>query len=115
MTPHGTAGQDGENGQEAAERKLAAAANGGGSVSAKTPRWLTTIPPDQRASDSHDDTRLATLLKVLNTLFFEHPGAFKESGHRPVATALREPGFQTAGTPDDECMTTTCDSGYTSQ
>ncbi|BFG75989.1 hypothetical protein PTKU46_40220 [Paraburkholderia terrae] len=59
MTTDGTARQDREDGQKAAKRKPAVAAVGDGAVSAKTPRELTTIPPNQRASDSHDYTRLA--------------------------------------------------------
>jgi hypothetical protein len=64
MASDRAAGQDREDGQEAAKRKAAAAAVGNGGVMAKTIR-LTAFPPNQRASDSHDYTRLATL-KVLN-------------------------------------------------
>jgi hypothetical protein len=59
-----TAGQDREDGQKAAKRKAAVAAVGDGAFRTKTSR-LTAFPPNQRASDSHDYTRLATL-KVLN-------------------------------------------------
>jgi hypothetical protein len=59
VTTDGAARQDREDGQKAAKRKPAVAAVGDGVVSAKTPRELTTIPPHQRASDSHDYTRLA--------------------------------------------------------
>ena len=64
VTSDGTAGQDREDGQEAAKRKAAVAAVGDGAFRTKTSR-LTAFPPNQRASDSHDYTRLATL-KVLN-------------------------------------------------
>lgn len=76
MTSNGTAGQDREDGQEAAERKAAVAAVGDGAVSARTTR-LTTIPSHQRASDSHDYTRLATL-KVLNGLLEIRTGRLKK-------------------------------------
>lgn len=59
----GTAGQGGEDGQKAAVRKAgkaAAAAVGDGAFTTKTAR-LIAFPSDQRASDSHDYTRLATL------------------------------------------------------
>jgi hypothetical protein len=62
-----TAGQDREDGQKAAKRKAAVAAVGDGAFRTKTSR-LTAFPPNQRASDSHDYTRLATL-KVLNASF----------------------------------------------
>ena len=64
VTSDGTARQDLEDGQKAAKRKAAVAAVGDGAFRTKTSR-LTTFPLNQRASDSHDDTRLATL-KVLN-------------------------------------------------
>jgi hypothetical protein len=67
-TSDGTTGKDREDGQKAAIRKLAVAAVGNGVVSAKTPRGLTTIPSYQRASDSHDYTRLA-MLEILSGLF----------------------------------------------
>src|SRR5258705_9490567 len=79
MTSNGAAGQDREDGQKAAKRKPAVAAVGDGAISAKTPRVLTTIPPNQRASDSHDYTRLATL-KVLNASFKKTHRAFKKTG-----------------------------------
>ena len=66
VTSDRTAGQDREDGQEAAKRKAAVAAVGDGAVRTKTIR-LTAFPPNQRASDSHDYTRLATL-KILHVL-----------------------------------------------
>jgi hypothetical protein len=64
VTSDRTAGQDREDGQKAAKRQAAVAAVGDGAFRTKTSR-LTAFPPNQRASDSHDYTRLATL-KVLN-------------------------------------------------
>lgn len=87
VTPHRTTGQDGEDGQEQARGKPAATAVGDGRVTAKTPR-MTSIPPYQRATDSHDYTRLTTL-KVLNAPIDETHVAFKESGHWPAAGSRR--------------------------
>jgi len=83
VTSNWTAGQDREDGQKAAERKAAVAAVGDGAVSAKTSR-LTTIPSHQRASDSHDYTRLATL-KVLNGLPKKHTGRLKKQDAGMIA------------------------------
>ena len=58
MTPNGTAGKDREDGQDSAERKLAGAAVGDGALGAEAIRALTAVPSNQRASDSHGDTRL---------------------------------------------------------
>ncbi len=70
MASDRTAGQDCEDGQKAAKRKAAVAAVGDGAFRTKTSR-LTALPPNQRASDSHDYTRLATL-KVLNASLRKH-------------------------------------------
>lgn len=65
MTPDGAAGKDGEDGQDSAERKLAGAAVGDGAAGAEAIRALTAVPPDQRASDSHDDTRFVDVQCVV--------------------------------------------------
>jgi len=63
VTPHGAARKDREDGQEQARGKPAANAVGdGGAVTAKTPR-MTSIPSHQRATDSHNYTRLVALNK----------------------------------------------------
>jgi hypothetical protein len=71
-----TAGQDREDGQKAAKRKAAVAAVGDGAFRTKTSR-LTAFPPNQRASDSHDYTRLAAL-KVLNASLRKRTGRLKK-------------------------------------
>ena len=53
----GTAGQDREDGQGSAERKLTGAAVGDGAAGANAIRACTAVPSNQWASDSHDDTR----------------------------------------------------------
>ena len=59
MAPDGATGKDGEDdGRGPAKRKLAGAAVGDGAAGAKTIRALAAVPSNQRASDSHDDTRL---------------------------------------------------------
>lgn len=61
MAPDGPAGKDCEDGQKQARGKPAANAVGdGGAVTAKTPR-MTSIPSHQRATDSHNYTRLGWL------------------------------------------------------
>ncbi|CAM2138105.1 hypothetical protein PT2222_100121 [Paraburkholderia tropica] len=58
MAPDGPAGKDCEDGEKQARGKPAATAVGdGGAVTAKTPR-MTSIPSHQRATDSHNYTRL---------------------------------------------------------
>jgi hypothetical protein len=57
VTAHRTARQDGEGGLEAAI-ETTAAANGDGALSARRPGVQASAPYDQRASDSHDMTRL---------------------------------------------------------
>lgn len=95
MTSNGTAGQDREDGQEAAKRKLAAAAVGRGAISAKTPRGLRTFPPDQRASDSHDDTRLGNIEEgdAFASPRIETPD---ETGQRPGRTGAAAARRRTA-------------------
>ena len=67
VTPNRAAGKDREDGQEQARGKPAATAVGdGGAVTAKTPR-MTTIPPHQRATDSHNNTRLVALKKAFGS------------------------------------------------
>jgi len=83
VTTDGTARQDREDGQKAAKRKPAVAAVGDGAVSARTTR-LTAIPSHQRASDSHDYTRLATL-KVLNGLLEIRTGRLKKQDAGMIA------------------------------
>ena len=60
-----TAGKDDKDRQEAAQYAycvhIAADTVGVGAVSAKTPRGLAAVPPYQRASDFHDDTRFGAL------------------------------------------------------
>ena len=97
MTSNGTAGQDREDGQEAAERKAAVAAVGDGAVSARTTR-LTSIPSHQRASDSHDYTRLATL-KVLNGLLEIRTRRLKKQDAGMIFSYRREPGSLRRKTP----------------
>lgn len=74
MTSDRATGQGRDDGQKAAKRKPAVSV-GDGTVSAETTRTLTTFPPNQRTSDSHDYTRL-TVLKVLfietGTWFIAH-------------------------------------------
>jgi len=79
-----TARQDREDGHEAAQRGLAAAAAGSvgsGEISAKTPRGLMTIPPDQRASDFHDDTRLGRrpVVQHIRVATFSHSAGVRAS------------------------------------
>jgi hypothetical protein len=88
VTSNRTTRKDCEDGHEAAERKAAAAAVGDGAVSARTTR-LTTIPSHQRASDSHDYTRLATL-KVLNGLLEIRTGRLKKQDAGLIALNLSE-------------------------
>lgn len=59
VTSNAATGQDREDGQEQAERKRAVAAVGDGAAGAKTIRDLAAVPSNQRASDSHDSTRLS--------------------------------------------------------
>ncbi len=59
VTSNAATGQDREDGQELAERKRAVAAVGDGAAGAKTIRDLAAVPSNQRASDSHDSTRLS--------------------------------------------------------
>ncbi|ABC36177.1 hypothetical protein DR62_07735 [Burkholderia thailandensis] len=80
VTSHGATGQDGDDGRKQARNKRAAAAVGEGDVMRET-RRMSSIPPYQRATDSHDYTRLVTL-KVLNTPFHRTHSAFNQSGHR---------------------------------
>lgn len=58
VTPNAAAGKDRKDGQKPAERKRAGAAVGDGGVGANAVRDMTAVPSNQRASDSHDDTRL---------------------------------------------------------
>jgi len=110
MASDGATGEDREDGQETAKRKAAAAAVGDGAVSTGATPHLTSIPPNQRASDSHDYTRLAAL-KVLNASFEKTRGRLKKRGiglsFAPLSAiyaALRVKG-----------VTTTWEPGYTSQ
>ncbi|CAM2183385.1 hypothetical protein PSAC2689_50077 [Paraburkholderia sacchari] len=58
MASNGPAGKNGEDGGKQARGKPAATAVGdGGAVTAKTPR-MTSFPSHQRATDSHNYTRL---------------------------------------------------------
>jgi hypothetical protein len=59
MAPDRATGKDSEDdGRGSAKRKLAGAAVGDGAAGAKPTRSPAAIPSNQRASDSHDDTRL---------------------------------------------------------
>ncbi|AFI68791.1 hypothetical protein GSH05_28135 [Burkholderia pseudomallei] len=80
VTSHGATRQDGEYGRKQARNKRAAAAVGEGDVM-RDARRMSSIPPYQRATDSHDYTRLVTL-KVLNTPVRRTHEAFNQSGHR---------------------------------
>ena len=61
MAPDRPARKDRNDGQVQARGKPAATAIGDGSaVTAKTPR-MTSIPSDQRATDSHNCTRLGNV------------------------------------------------------
>ncbi|MFM0643314.1 hypothetical protein PQR14_03215 [Paraburkholderia bryophila] len=116
VTSNGTAGQDREDGQEAAERKAAVAAVGDGAVSARTTR-LTSIPSHQRASDSHDYTRLATL-KVLNGLLEIRTRRLKKQDAGMIFSYRCEPGSLRRKHPFGFCdvgMKIACEPAYTSQ
>lgn len=89
VTSYGTTGQDGEDGRKQARNKRAAAAVGEGDVMRDACR-MSSIPPYQRATDSHDYTRLVTL-KVLNTPVHRTHSAFNKSRRRSggkIANAL---------------------------
>lgn len=62
VTSNGTTGKNGGNGHETTQRKAAAAPVDAGATCMRTHRMRAAIPPNQRASDSHDDTRLALSL-----------------------------------------------------
>lgn len=64
VTSDAAARQDGEDGQEPAERKRAVAAVGDGAAGAKAIRARTAVPSNQRASDSHDKTRLGDVEEI---------------------------------------------------
>jgi len=73
MAANGAAGKDGEDGQKPAKRKFAGAAVGDGAAGAETIRARAAIPSNQRASDSHDDTRLGDVQGVARPA----PGAWR--------------------------------------
>jgi hypothetical protein len=81
MTSHEATGEDCVDSEEVGQRKTAVARDG--AIRAVAPPQLTSIPPDQRTSESHDYTRLA-VLKLLNASFDEPHSALKESGRKPV-------------------------------
>nr|WP_161783708.1 hypothetical protein [Caballeronia glathei] len=85
VASHGTARQDGECGQEAAIDKPAAAI-GDGHVGAGLARVLTFAPSDQRASDSHDYTRLAVL--TFDAPWMKHAKRFTGKGRGLVPGVL---------------------------
>lgn len=78
VTPNATARNSREDVQKTAERKLAVAAVGSGALSAEIPRRLSTIPSNQRASDSHDDTRLGDV-KGIERIASSNVAAFNEA------------------------------------
>jgi hypothetical protein len=90
-----TAGEDGEDGQVAAQYRYcvhAAAGNVGmGAVSAKAPRGLAAVPPYQRASDFHDDTRFGALKR--NDLTYS--GYTSQNTCQFLSRSARDPGHAT--------------------
>lgn len=82
MAANGAAGKDGEDGQKPAKRKFAGAAVGDGAVGAKTIRARTAIPSNQRASDSHDDTRLGDVQGVARPARAAHGAIERTPGPR---------------------------------
>lgn len=116
VTSHGATGQDGEYGRKQARNKRAAAAVGEGDVM-RDVRRMSSIPPYQRATDSHDYTRLVTL-KVLNTPAHRTHPAFNKSGRRSggkIVNVLHiSDTVRNAPQHDDDVMPT-CGSAYTSQ
>jgi hypothetical protein len=91
-----TAGEDGKDGQEAAQYRYcrycahaAAGTVGMGAVSAKTPRGLAAVPPYQRASDFHDDTRFGALKR--NDLTYS--GYTSQKACQFLSWSARDPGL----------------------
>lgn len=76
VTPDGTTGQDGVDGQMQQARTMpaATAVGDGGCRAAQTSR-IATIPPHQRATDSHDYTRW--FVESIEHLIAGTRGAFK--------------------------------------
>jgi hypothetical protein len=109
VASHRTAGKYRDDGQKAAKRKPAVAAVGDGTVRAQTARALASFPSNQRASDSHDYTRL-TALEEWNASLDETDAMFNDTCSGS-STMHCEPGSHAAcqlAAIDGICMTGTC-------
>lgn len=93
MAANGAAGKDGEDGQKPGKRKFAGAAVGDGAAGAKTIRARAAIPSNQRASDSHDDTRLGDVQGVARPA----PRCMARSNGRPVRAGAEHRAMRRSG------------------
>ena len=87
MTPDGPARQDGEDGQQvqARSKPAAIAVGDGDAVIADTSR-MTAIPSDQRATDSHDYTRLVDVEFVIDRCFVAAGTLHRSAQVAPAST-----------------------------